>query len=198
MLDLIGYDIVRPRSQSHLRSGIAACSDDSHNLRYAPWFIETRRPPRKVLEKLVEHLGTERNDRLLVLELGEATSGAYLNLRTPSQRWLRQHGVSLGGSNASGILGIAYTLHGARSHDYTRLARSISRMFPDHHKPLHALWFVATRKSPRTVCDELAKELPSREEDELLVLEVPLGRIRQSVLPEADSTWFDEHRILVN
>lgn len=198
MLDLIGYDLTEPRNHQHLRSGIRACGSESHNLAYAPWFVETTMTPPDVLRTLVLNLGRRPKDRLLVMNLPEGTAGSAWNRRRETVRWLLHHGLDLRGRNRSGVLGIAYTLHGATSSDYYRLARHIATRFPDYTKPLNALWFVATEESPRTVCRHLAAHLPDPRHDELLVLEVPSGRIGESQLPAEELTWFDEHGVTLH
>jgi hypothetical protein len=203
MLDLVAYDLRQPRSQRHLERGIRACSIDQRNVHYAPWFMETLVEPSRAIKTIRESLGSGREDDLLVLELGHNVSAACHNPHSQqaSMRWLKSKGVDFRGLHGTGVLAIAYTLHGANSTGYARMTTAIETRFPDHFKPVSALWFAATDLSPRRVRDELRAFLPDPENDELLVMSIPPDTVGQSGLWAADPKarkWFRSHRLQVN
>lgn len=198
MLKAICYDISRPRSHADLKRGVFACRGENHNFAYAPWMVDTRKSPTAMLSELTDKLG-RKSDKLMVLNLGSAAGCAMANPKTSDRSWLGRHGAKFNGGNSSGVVGVAYTLHGAYRDDYGRLQRLIKRSFPDYFKPVHALYFVATEKSPRAVRDIVKKFLPNRERrrgrpDELLVLEIPTrtsGKTQRS----GGGKWFRDHGI---
>lgn len=206
MLEMIGYDLHQPRNQRHLRRGIRACGHDSHNLPYAPWLVDTEMKTTEVLGALDHHL-KRHDDRLLVLNLAGVAdivgpelrpSAALLNRGAATEAWLESRLDLSGRHNRSGVLGISYTLHGASGRDYTRLAGAIRTLFPDHCKPVNALWFVATEHSPHTVREALAERLPNPEIDELLVVEIPRRQDGTAHLRTRDRLWLDGHDMLVH
>ena len=203
MLDLVAYDLRQPRSQRHLKRGIRACSIDHRNVHYAPWFMETLVEPGRAMDTIRRSLGSDREDDLLVLELGPGISAACHNPHSQrdSMLWLKSKGVDFRGLRATGVLAIAYTLHGANSTGYARITQAIETRFPDHFKPVSALWFAATDLTPRRVRDQLRPFLPNPMEDELLVMSIPPETVGKSGLWAADPrarAWFRRHELRIN
>lgn len=201
VLSLVAYDIHQPQNWSDLEGGIQSCSTDQRNVDYAPWFIDTSLEPTKVARKIARALGPHRQDDLLILQLGSGVSAAFSNpcKQMEPKLWLERHGVDFRGRERTDVQAVAYTLHGANRSDYTSISDALASQFPDHFKPVNALWFIAgTGATPSQLCHELKSLLPSRHDDELLVMSIPNGTVGKSKLGASNKdalAWFNEHGI---
>ena len=193
MLMLVGYDIHQRGDLEILSQQLFYHGDgDAVNIPNGPRFLDTRETPDDLLEALKTELPA---DDLLVASLGKV--GSQQNLKPHCVQWLEGHGVQMNGKPVvpeQRILAIAYTVRIPKTLHKINLTKPLSqediakrkKAFADANsrrrevrealedagasRPVNALCFLKTKKSPKQVRENLSTYL-NHKTDELLVVE---------------------------
>ena len=209
MLMLVGYDLEKdpdnPLNYAEtLGAALQECGGhpgDAINVAYGPRFVKTDKEPQEVVNAILQRLGAQRNDKLLVLEISPEGNWATRAVEPTTVAWLANED-RLRAPCTGPLLALAYTLHHAPREEYEVLLKKLAALpilhGEGHLHPLHALSFLETDRAPWAIRDEVAKLLKDHagvsHQDELLVVPVTDNGAQHGLGTE-EIQWFRQRGI---